>query len=250
MARLMPSIALSLILCITLVACAPSHKKKNAANVHYTLGLSYVTEGRHSDALREFLLAENIDKRDPKIQASLGDVYLTKAAYIEAERHFLRAYRLDKENARHQNNLGALYLTIKKFDDAITYFTMAANNLFANQPEVSWSGIGYTHMQKGDFLAAMAAFQKAIEVNYRYPVAYLKKGEMYYKLGKISDAIQEYKLALEYAPNYTEAHHRLGLAYAKSKEVAKAIVSFKKVVEISPKSDFANQAKQYLAILD
>ena len=71
----------------------------------------------------------------------------------------------------------------KSFDAA----TRADPNL-----ALAWNGLGYTSRKLGDYKAALAAYDKAIELRAGYPEATEYRGEAYLALNRTEDAKQAY----------------------------------------------------------
>ncbi len=234
-----------------LSACAtPAEKKKaEAPNVHYILGVSYLREDDPTRALQEFQKAQAINKHDPDIYVGLGRAYQLKGAFDEAEKQYLQALKIRPDHPLTENNLGSLYLEMQKPDEAIRYFSKASSNMTFNSAEVSYTGLGYAHFKKGEYLEAITAYQKALAHNKRYAQAYLRLGEVYYSIDKPERAIDELRRALEIDDNFLFAHFQLGLAYMKLDNVEKARQSFQKVLQLAPHSQMALQAETYLDVL-
>lgn len=56
----------------------------------------------------------------------------------------------------------------------------------------AWNGLGYSSRKLGDYKAALAAYDKAIELRAGYPEATEYRGEAYLALNRIEDAKQAY----------------------------------------------------------
>lgn len=239
-----------LLLLLPLAACVSTDDKKvDNAESHYVLGVSYLRSANPTMALKEFLLAEQYDDDDDRVQNGLGQSYYYKHAYAEAEHHYLRAIDLSDGNPQYQNNLAACYLEMQRYDDAIRYFKLAAENYLFARGEIAWSGIGTAQLKKGAYAEALEAFNSALSMNRRYAPAYLYRGESYYALGKTDKAIKDYRQALGYAPDLLEAHYQLGVALMKRRDTAGALQAFKKVVDLAPDSDLGHQANNFVKVL-
>lgn len=249
MARFWYLTALALMALFLTSGCSLPSKRKRDADVHYTLGLSYLREKDATRALKEFMLAEEYDSGNAAIQNALGQTYQMKRAFSESEAHYLRALRLGDQAPEYQNNLAALYLDMERWDDAIRYFRKAADNLLFATPEVAFTGMGYAYYQKREYLAAASSYGEALKHNPRYAPAHLRLGEAYYALDKVEKAISAYEQALEYAPDFALAHFDLGLAYSRSKQPAKAVASFKEVQRLAPDTELARAAGEYIKTL-
>ena len=56
----------------------------------------------------------------------------------------------------------------------------------------AWNGVGYSNRKLGDYKAALAAYDKAIELRMGYPEATEYRGEAYLALDRTEDAKQAY----------------------------------------------------------
>ena len=238
-----------LLLPVLLVGCAGSTPKKEGGNVHYTLGLSYLSEQDPTGALREFLQAAKEEPNNSDIQAALAQAYQLKMAYPQAEEHYRKALALKPGDPEVENNLGSLYLDMQRWDDAIRYFRQAADNLLFSHPEVALTGLGVAYHQKGNDLDAVRAFKEALTHAPQYLPARLHLGETYYAMDQPELAIDQYHMVLAIAPKSAAAYYQLGLAYVKVKQKAKAIAAFQQVVQLAPDSDLAQSARDNLKVL-
>ena len=213
------------------------------------LGVSYLREQNHTDALREFLRAADADPERADIQQALAQAYQLKKAYKEAEEHYLKALKLTPGDPQIENNLGALYLDMRRWDDAIRLFRKAADNLLFSSPEVALTGLGFAYFQKSDYPAAAASYQEAILHNPRFFQAHLRLGQALYAMDRTEQAVTELERALQLVPENAEGHYLLGQAYMKLREIKKAETQFREVIRLAPESEFARQAKGVLSLL-
>jgi tetratricopeptide (TPR) repeat protein len=241
--------SLALLGCLGLAGCGGPRKSSNVAQVHYILGISYLQEQNVTLALKEFLLAEEVDPDDADIQASLGQAYQLKKAFDPAEKHYLRALKLRPDDPRLQNNLGSLYLDMKRWDEAGRYFQAAAGNLLFTNPEVALTGLGFAHYNQARYHEAIAAYKQALAQDARYVPAHYRLGEVYYAMDKLDFAIAAYLQALALAPNEAPIHYQLGLCYMKKNDKAKAVEAFAESIRLAPGAETARLAADYLKLL-
>lgn len=225
-----------------LSGCAVGEKRRNDAQVHYMLGLSYLQEPNDTLALREFLAAESFNPYNGDIQMALGQAYQMKKAYAEAERHYQRALEIDEGNPLYQNNLAALYLDLERWDDAIRLFRQASTNLLFANSEVALTGLGFALARKGDQPAAIAAYSQAIERNPRYLLPRLRLGELYLAQNQLELALNELKQALMLAPASAEGHFLLGMTRLKGRQGQLAETAFREAVRLGAESEFGKKA--------
>lgn len=236
---------------LVLLAGCISAKDRNDGKVHHTLGLSYLREPNYSLALKEFLQAEQANPDDPNIHLSLAQTYQLMRSYPEAEKSYKRALSLADKSLEPicQNNLGALYLDMQRWDDAIRAFSQAKENLLFQTPEVSHTGIGFALFKKGDFLSAIGAYKRALEINPNYSTAHLRLAEAYEAFGKPDLALNEYQEVVKIAPDNASVQYQLGLSSARAGKKAQAIKAFRDVIRIAPESEEAKLSLDNIKLL-
>ena len=240
-------------LIVSLSACVPyeeSRPSSQQAKYHYMMGVAALDENNPTDALKQFLLAEEADDRDPKIQSGLAQSYWLKQAHDLAEKHFKLAIKFSDGAPEYYQNLAALYLSMERYDDAITAFRSAADNLLFDRPELAWTGIGLANFHKQDYAAAERSYKKSIDINPRYYMAPFRLGELYYSQGRPVEALDMFNRTVELAPRFPDGYYWQGLVYMKIKDAEKAKLSFREVVRLAPTSETARLASNYLKIIN
>ena len=240
-------------LVVSLVACVPYEEARPAsedAQHHYMMGVTSLNEQSPTNALKEFLLAQRFDARDPKIQSGLAQAYWLKQAHDLAEKHFKKAIELSDNDPEYYQNIAALYLSMERYDDSISAFKTAAENLLFDRAELAWTGIGLANVQKQDYAAAERAYKKAIALNPSYYLAPFRLGELYYNQDRPVEALDMFTLSVKLAPEFQNGHYWQGLVYMKMKETDKARQSFKEAVRLAPQNETARLASNYLKIIN
>jgi hypothetical protein len=95
---------------------------------------------------------------------------------------------------------------------------------------------GVAFGKKGEYDQAIALFNKAIDINPKFPGAYYGRGLTYYGKGQYDRAIADFNKAIKLKPAYVYAYYNRGRAYAKGKEqYDKAIADFNEAIEMNPR---------------
>lgn len=110
--------------------------------------------------------------------------------------------------------------------------------------------VGLTYLQHGDPDEAIKFFNKALELNPRFYLAYNSRGLAYTFRGNFQDAIASFKKCLEINPTFTEAHNNLGIVYQEIGLLDKAEAEFRIAVSDdnykSKYNPYYNLARIYL----
>ncbi|MDI6753926.1 MAG: tetratricopeptide repeat protein [Thermodesulfobacteriota bacterium] len=232
-----------------LVGCAIDEQAKQKATIHLRMGYQNLQEGDSTSALRELLLAEKFNPKDPEVQFGLGWAYSAKGRFLQALEHFRQTLVLDPKFTEAKNAMGATYLEMGKWDEAIQEFEAVLKDILYMTPFYVLNNIGWAHYKKGDRPKAIEYYKKAVAMKPDFGLAYYNLGLAYKNNQQTEEAIAAMRSALAQAPNFLEAHFQLGLLYFNSGRRAEARKSFEEVVRLAPQSENARLAQQYLDFL-
>ena len=134
------------------------------------------------------------------------------------------------------NNLGAALAERGQVDAAIAHFQKALEI----KPDYAtvYDSLGIALAGRGQIDEAIAHYRKALELKPDYVYAHNNLGISLADRGQIDEAIAHYRKALEINPNFAKAHNNLGAALAGRGQVDAAIAHFQKALEINP--DYAS----------
>ena len=85
-----------------------------------------------------------------------------------------------------------------------------------------------------EYEKAISFYEKAIELDPDYTMAYYNLGIAYRKQGNTTKAIESYKKAIELKPDYTKAYYNLGIAYHDD-DFDQALFYYKKAARLGDK---------------
>jgi Flp pilus assembly protein TadD len=94
--------------------------------------------------------------------------------------------------------------------------------------------LGVLLAERGAVDAAIAQYQRALEIRPDFPKAHNNLGDALVRRGRTDEAIQHYQRALETQPNFAEAHNNLGIALARRGRTNEAIAHFQQAVRAKP----------------
>ena len=108
----------------------------------------------------------------------------------------------------------------------------------------------FTHVRLNRYEKAFKDYEKAIELNPNFAVAYNNRGLTYAKLNQHEIAIEDYNKAIELNPDYAEAYNNRGNAYAKLNQSEGAIEDYNKAIKLNPNlaDAYGNRGRTYKEI--
>jgi tetratricopeptide (TPR) repeat protein len=152
--------------------------------------------------------------------------------YANIETLYLTTIQKDPNCWMAYNNLGREKEINGRPDAAIAYYQKSMEiNPNNTEPRIN---LGILLAKNGRINEAFACFHKALEINPRDDNAYNGLGNVYYQTGKTEEAIANFRKALEIDPNYSEAHYNIGNVLLQIGATEEALVHYNKAIEIDP----------------
>ncbi|EPF22454.1 MAG: tetratricopeptide repeat protein [Microcystis aeruginosa Ma_MB_F_20061100_S19] len=102
------------------------------------------------------------------------------------------------------------------------------------QDAAFWFQQGNQKYMNGDFLGAIASYDRALEIKPDYYYAWNNRGNALVNLGILEEAIASYDRALEFKPDYHQAWHNRGSALHNLGRFEEEIASYDRALEIKP----------------
>ncbi len=127
-----------------------------------------------------------------------------------------------------------ILLTVPLLATAPIGITRTIEPLFAQNNAIDYYNMGLALYYQGKLDEAIAAYQKAIEIDPDYADAYYNIGIALRKQGKLDEAIAAYQKAIEIDPDYADAYYNIGIALRKQGKLDEAIAAYQKAIEIDP----------------
>ena len=110
----------------------------------------------------------------------------------------------------------------------------------------SHNNLGTLFKEQGKIDAAIAEYQKAIDLDPKYALPHNNLGVIFKEQDKIDAAIAEYQKAIDLDPKFAMPHANLGDIYKRRGEPEKAISEFTRAVALDPKSWASDELKALL----
>jgi tetratricopeptide (TPR) repeat protein len=105
---------------------------------------------------------------------------------------------------------------------AVVVSVIAVYFAFDTARGISHYNRGTDHMANGNYDQAIRCFEKAIEVEGKFPEAYCQRGTAYYEKGDYDRAVPDFDKAIELNPEFAEAYCNRAIVYFYKKQYDKS----------------------------
>jgi tetratricopeptide (TPR) repeat protein len=237
---------------IALSACAASPWKKEQADSHINIGTAYLGSERFNDALKEFMKAEELTPRDPRVHYYMGIAYYEKGLSDKSIQELEKAVSLKEDYSEAHNFLGNIYLGMGQWDKAIRSFQQALANIIYETPDKALFNMGRAYYGKGDYQKALKLYAEAKNKKPNTIPSLLldhHMGMASYAEGNYYQASQYFLKALEQAPAFLESRYWLAHCYVKMHYLDQARREFKSIIKAAPEAGIAGEARKSLNLI-
>lgn len=163
-----------------------------------------------------------------------------------AESLLRRVTELESDHKWAWNNLGRAYLAQRKFDAAIAAFQKQIE--ISPYDEYTYNNLGRAYLQTQKYEEAIAAFRKQIEVNPLDRWAHANLGAVFRERRQYAEAAAELEKAVAITPDQPTLHVQLGDAYLQLGQEDKALAAFDKALEFAPSPNVWNNIAYQLSL--
>ena len=201
-----------------------------------------------------------IEKTDDdfELYKERGDLRAELGFYNESIDDYKKALELNTDYKEAKNALEEInkkLINAKTINKKIkTNNNDVKNNNTQNKKIEKYYEEGVNYHKERKYKEAVQAFDKVIELNPNYSIAYNGRGNARKNLGEYQEAIQDFNKAIELNPNYSMAYYNRGIAkYYLGKnlrDIKELLEDFKKALELDPNNKYAKDGmrsikKQY-----
>jgi Tfp pilus assembly protein PilF len=234
--------------CATLGGGASEHDARRAVS-HVEVGSDHLANGRSALALREFLAAEKLDAKNPRVQYALADAYLARGKRAEAERHARRALVLFPDYHDARLFLSALMLVQKRYAEAIPECNRLVDDPTFPSPWRALTNRAWAEYRLGQAKQARESLAQAREYRQDYWPATLALAILEGDAGRRTEAIRLFQDIIAQGPGpkvESEVNYRLAEIYVKLGKRREAMGHLTTSVARAPESQWAKKSQEYL----
>jgi len=206
----------------------------------FNMGLIYSLAAQADSSLKYFNKAIEINPNVLQYFKRRGDVYFDlKHDYNSAIDDYSKCIVLDPNNALYYYNRGQSNLFLNKVEEAIYDFTKA--NELSNNYVGAIKGLGDCYYQKREYIKALEYYNKTIELDKKFDLAYIMRGEVFMNLNQVNKALKDFDKGIELNPYNKFFYADRGNVYVYQGNFRAAIADFNKSLDLDRDFVFANQ---------
>ena len=217
------------------------------AEAYVKRGLAYYQLARYKDAIADYTQTLSLNQYSADAYASRGDAYRSLGDVTRAIADYTASLN-KRKNAWIMSKRAEVYLETGKIGEAIKdYFYIVKHRpsaiAFYNRGRAYYEQFLLSGNQNEVLKLALADFDKAIEMQPSFAIAYLNRGNIYAHLGqqksKEGDYLQAISLLTDAIQNWQNEAHELipiylwrAVAHEKNNHTNKAVNDIEKVYEL------------------
>ncbi len=186
----------------------------------------------HREAIKLLEIALKFSSDLSEIWNLIGMEYLFIKNYKSAKYYFRLCLEKDPSDYQALYNLLHIFEQLSEENESINFL----NSILEKNPycEVAWHQLGKTYLKKGNHKEAISAFDFAIISDDSFTGAYIEKGKILEKIGKLNSAIENYYIATEINDPSAYVYHRIASCHKALGNKDLSLLYFKKTISIEP----------------
>jgi type IV pilus assembly protein PilF len=222
------------------------------ATSHLEIGMDHRENGRPALAMREYLTAERLDPRNPRIQYAIGEAYMARGDFAEAETHLRRALELNPDDQEARITLSGLLIGLERYEEAIAECDRLIDDATYPSPWAALSNKAWAELRLGRPAEARETLQLALELRAGYWPATLTLAMIEAQEGRKLEAINQFKNTLELEPPdrvQSEVNYRMAEIYVSLGRRDRALTHLTAAASHEPDGPWARKSQEYLKLL-
>jgi type IV pilus assembly protein PilF len=180
------------------------------------LARQYIGVGDWENAKRNLELAQEIDADNAEVAEAFALVYQSTGEFEMAEQQFRAALKADPKLSRARNNYAAFLYSRGRYVEAEREFQrVTEDTLYSGRP-MAFVNLGLCRIQLEDKPGAESAFNRALAMDRRNPVALLEMGFLLLEAGDTGEANRYHGAYRTVSPQQSPRGLLLGLLIAEA----------------------------------
>jgi len=233
-----------------LCACSPTNTKdpevQSKADFHYKLANNYFYSGNVDLAIREVLVAIQIDPTHADAHHLYGFILFGRKQFEDAIEHFQAAILYKPDFFSAVQNLGSVYLAMSRWRDAIETLEPLTRKPSYTTPYLAHNNVGWAYLNLNDLANARKHLQMAVFLNPKFCLGYYNLGLLAEKESDDRGALAKYGQASKACPRYAEPLFQMGEIYRRNAQPVDAAKAYGRCAELSKDSALSERCRARL----
>lgn len=242
-----------LLLAICLQSCATKNlpEKNELSELHLQIANDYLAKENYPVALKELLLADDLNPENPLVHANLGLVYFMRERFELAERHYKRAISLRPDFTDAKNNLGRVYVELAQYRKAEALLKDVMTDLtYINFPK-AYANYGVLEFKRKNYESAIIYLKKSLERDRENCFTHVYLGRCYLEMKDNNYASIQLEKAVPFCREIEsdEAHFYSAIAFYRNNQKDRARLRFEELVGLFPSGQNNEKAQKMLELI-
>jgi type IV pilus assembly protein PilF len=244
-----------IILSLFVAACATTDHNRElneTAELHMQIADSHYNNGNYPLALKELLIAEDLNPNNPEVQAALGRVYFARDRFDLSEKHYKKAISIKPEFTEAKNNLARVYIEFGQLKQAEVLLKDVMLDLtYVNFPK-AYANYGVLQFKRKDYPSAITYFKKSLERDREncYTLVYL--GRSYLEMKDTVLGVSQLEKSIPFCNQIDsdEALYYSAIALYRNHQEDKAKLRFEELLKLYPSGYNNEKAQKMLDLIE
>lgn len=227
-------------------------EKAESANLHLEIAIASMKGENYPAALKELLIAEELDPTNAMVQSELGLVYYFREHYDLSEKHFRRALSLRPDFTDAKNNLARAYVELGQFKKADSLLKeVLADLTFPDFPR-ALANYGFLEFKRKDYKSAITYLKKSLERDRENCSSQVLLGRSYLEMQDLDTAILQLDRAITFCTQTEndEGHYYSAISYFRNNQKDQAKLRFEEQLKFFPNGANAEKTHKMLDLIN
>ena len=219
------------------------------AEMRFSTGVMHLREGRVDAALDEFKRAVKEDPKNPYFQNGLGLAYAAKREWKDAVTAFRKALELNSYYVDAKNALGYTLIMSGDREGGKKELQAAFSDAMNPAPEISAYNLGRAYLEEKNYAEAVNWLRTGLNRNRDYSEAYLLLAETLVASDQVEAAVAELETGVKEVPADAGLQLGLGQVYYKVGRFSDARARLEEALKLDPAGPTGRAAAEQLKAL-
>jgi tetratricopeptide (TPR) repeat protein len=233
------------------MGCGSEPKQKESAQLHLQLAISLIEKEDFPVALKELLIAQDLDSTNAEVQSQLGNVYFIRDRYDLAEEHFRRAVQLKPDFTDAKNNLARIYIETSQNGLAEGLLKEVLQDYTYSYFPRAYFNYGLLEFKRKNYKLSITFLLKSLEKDRENCLGHIYIGRSFLELTENQSAVDELTKSIKFCQpmQIDDAHYYSAIALFRNNQKDLALTRFEELIKIYPTGKNRDNAKKMIEVI-